>query len=458
MGRAERYYDSGEGGVRWSDTRYSFSPPVRLVDPGSKLYAYERSKTKDFHLPFFRLTPPTSANSGCSSCSRSAEFEIEAYFTYLKQFCEAEGAKLEKGVQAGYCGNLPWLDDYETSIHEKRRLDSEFQRTCESLREALREIEILASPTRLRWRRTPRKDQEQQQVHDETVVDSASSTMTRSYSLPNGVGVSQQAKALDRQPGVGLTPSSYAIVKRRRQVPEKYSWVQNGDDTADHLAAAEELLASRASGKMSESGIKRISSLPQISERTETTGSRARTSKSIEGLSRIDGQDEKTPAADGSKHLDSQDTTDVSQSMDSMVVDETATATATVTNTMTERRVHIVHAGKEELRPPVLKSVLKTSHSSADRRPVEISIPPSSDSGLSQSHFDRSGAPSHSFVATESDARSLASRTPLPSHPSYTLMDKYRQPLTIFQPYPFFRHRWGEESESVVNRCFFLPA
>lgn len=430
MGR----YDFGEGGVRWSDTRYSFSPPVRSADPGSKLYALERAKIKDFHLPFFRLTPPHSGHSGCSGASRSVEFEIEAYFTYLRQFCEEEGANLEKGVQANGYDNRPWLEDYDVNVHEKKKLDSEFQRTCDTLREALREIEHLASPTRLRWRRTPRKDQDQQSIPDETVVVDSMSSMTRSYSLPNGVGVSQPLKPGDRHSTVSQTPSSYAIVKRRRQVPEKYSWVQNGDDTADHVAAAEQLLASRARGS-SDTGIKRVSSLPQISEHTETTASRARPSKSIEGLSRRDGQDEKTQAADVSH---SQDTTDVSQSMDSMEMEETATATAT--NTVTERPGH-ARIGKEENR--MLKSALKPGPSTSA----------GNEFGSGQSHLER---PASDFLVTAPrDARR-------PIYVDHNLMQyeytpKFRKPLAIFQPFPPPRRRWGEREHRILIMVVSYP-
>lgn len=114
--------------------------PVRIRNPGSKLYAYERLGEKDFHIPRFRTSQLKNSFS-----NRSLDYQIESYFNYLKQFCDNEVFRLnEKNVQCLISDKVSTIDlnsVYNRVSHEIKLLDE----TYESLQKALNEINVLIS-------------------------------------------------------------------------------------------------------------------------------------------------------------------------------------------------------------------------------------------------------------------------------------------------------------------------
>lgn len=114
--------------------------PVRLADPGSKLFAYERLRTKDFHVPSFRLI----STKRYIPSSRSTDYQIESYFEYLKQFCESEVKRLsDKSVQCNF-DDLYFLEERpRVNINSKcdfKTLDE----TYKELQKAMKDIDDLS--------------------------------------------------------------------------------------------------------------------------------------------------------------------------------------------------------------------------------------------------------------------------------------------------------------------------
>jgi len=68
--------------------------PIRSLTSGSNMYAYERMKARDFHLPTYKQSDKFAVKSqtfsfvGQNQSEKSIDYQIEAYFDYLRLFCE----------------------------------------------------------------------------------------------------------------------------------------------------------------------------------------------------------------------------------------------------------------------------------------------------------------------------------------------------------------------------------
>lgn len=234
--------------------RSVFCSPVRTLDAGSRLYAVERAKTKDFHLPFFRLTPsPTRSHSS----ERSMDWETDMCFAYLRRICDDERSHSDKSVQTSdlehkikTCGQWRWKT-YDEILTERRRQEEEFQRTYQILHDALKDIEILASPKvcqrKMRTERAKNgfrsRDKSYRKINKEASV-------VHSRSMPGGLDHLRCDSAISGDPS-----SCYDAYQCR---PKDVSWIPycREDGGFQNLSVP-----------------KRVCSLPELSQHQSMTSS-----------------------------------------------------------------------------------------------------------------------------------------------------------------------------------------
>lgn len=289
----ETHYGNVDDDMRPSKSSSSYFSPVRSTNAGSKRYAYERMRTKDFHIPDYRTggghIGAAPSGSSSSAASKSVDYEIEAYFDYLKLFCEEENERLlSKGVQYNSDGSFmrasafstpkrqPWAKHYETSLRRQRRDDMTFDQTCASLQNALHEIDLLASGFNKERIHGADQRRAQREYEHSSISSKVSprSLLKRSSSLPMPLN----------EPDIYLKDLNEKLPYKgilKHSVQQRYPLslaVEHklGVDWMPTVYFASSIPATTTA-------LKRVHSLPQISERSDSFGTKH--SKSMDSFS-----------------------------------------------------------------------------------------------------------------------------------------------------------------------------
>uniref|UniRef100_A0A915IG64 SH3 domain-containing protein n=1 Tax=Romanomermis culicivorax TaxID=13658 RepID=A0A915IG64_ROMCU len=129
-------------------SKQQFCSPIRSLTPGSKMFAFECMRRQNFHIPTFRQDREDRETTSIVS-PRSVDFEIEAYFDYLRLFCaEQRHDIISKDHRRSASTASKLYSDPACETGCKIFADQKFKETCQLINESLQDIENLPASKR----------------------------------------------------------------------------------------------------------------------------------------------------------------------------------------------------------------------------------------------------------------------------------------------------------------------